>query len=109
MVHISKKFGQKDFICKILIINQVDTPKLIPCSAKNCLNTFSSKLAKCVGEERGFGKAVCEERECIPQRRMGPVVPERSVQQAENSASVGNPESDGREVEVACMWCAFGE
>lgn len=66
MVHLSKKFGQKDFFYKILIINQVDTPRLIPCSTKNCLNTFSNELAKRVGEERDVGKAVCEERECSP-------------------------------------------
>lgn len=68
MVHLSKKFGQKDFFDKIFT-NWVDTARLIPCSAKNCLNTFSNKLAKHVREERDVGKGVCEERECVPPRQ----------------------------------------
>jgi len=52
---------------------------------------------------------MCEKRERVPQCRMGPVVPKRSVQQAKDLASPENPESGGREVGVACVWCVFGE
>lgn len=61
MAHFSKKFGQKDLFYYILMISQVDTPRLIPCSATNSLNTFSNKLVKCTGEEQEVGKAVSEE------------------------------------------------
>lgn len=108
MVHLSKKFGQKDFFDKIFI-NWVDTARLIPCSAKNCLNTFSNKLAKHVREERDIGKGMSEERECVPPGRIRPAVSERSIQQAKNLASIDNPESDRQEVEVACVCCVFGE
>lgn len=52
---------------------------------------LKKKLAKCVGRERGVGKAVSEGHECVPscsaQGRPQPVQP---------LVSVGNPESGGQ-------------
>lgn len=55
-----------------MIVSQVDTPRLIPCSAINSLNTFSKKkLAECVGKEQDVGKAVSEGHECVPSAESG--------------------------------------
>lgn len=53
---------------------------------------------------------VCVKSESVfPPDRIRPAVSERSIQQAKNLASIDNPESDRREVEVACVCCVFGE
>lgn len=78
MLHLSKKLGQKDFFYKIFIINQVDAPRLIPCSAKNCLNTFSISLQNVLGRNEMLEKLCVKSESVLPSAGLNPRYPSKA-------------------------------
>uniref|UniRef100_A0A8C0V6B8 non-specific serine/threonine protein kinase n=1 Tax=Cyanistes caeruleus TaxID=156563 RepID=A0A8C0V6B8_CYACU len=82
-----------------------DTPRLIPCSATNSLNTFSSKsLQNVLGRNRMLEKLCLRGKSILP-------VPPRSCRvpgkpwPARPLVSVGNPQAGRQKVEVTSVRC----
>lgn len=83
-----------------MIISQVDTPRLIPCSAMNSLNTFPNKsLQNVLGRNRTLEKL------CLRCKSVFPVPAWTCSAQGQPLVSVGNPKSGRQKVDrEVCVW-----